>query len=204
MYVIGRLSYCSTLVLQEYDIHGVWPPPEPQVEEIPRPSGSHHSSFYRGSHPSRSQSFPSPFFTHRHSPFSHFEFTDPFVLFDSIFDDQPFGSPRHRHPGYPQPLDPFSHMRRLQAEIETFMDDLDRDPFGTSGFPRFGFGPSIPAIPFNNSSNHRQWISDSYMTSTVNGVTQTIHKRIDSEVSIWTHAVMIVSSQVFTGQRTHF
>ncbi|PPQ90768.1 hypothetical protein CVT25_010157 [Psilocybe cyanescens] len=171
----------------EYDIHGVWPPPE--VEEIPTshmPGSSHHRPFSRSRRPSRSHTFPDPFFSHRHSPFPSFQFTDPFELFNSIFEGTPFQSSpsRHRHPSYPSPMDPFAHMHRMQAEIESFMDGIDRDPFNMSGFPRFGFIPPMPTVhaieppSFNNNRGH--WVSESYMTSTVNGVTQTIRKRVDS------------------------
>lgn len=80
----------------------------------------------------------------------------------------------------------------MQAEIESFMDDIDRDPFASlGGFPRMMMGsplmqmpamPAMPALPSARDRHGRQWVSDSYVTSTVNGVTQTIHKRVDSEV----------------------
>jgi len=93
-------------------------------------------------------------------------------------------------------MDPFGHMERIQAEIEDFMEDIDRDPFGRSGFPLFGPMSSMAALgssPFNDSNNGR-WISESYMTSTVNGVTQTIRKRTDVDVSLG-------SLQFFVGLR---
>jgi hypothetical protein len=83
-------------------------------------------------------------------------------------------------------MDPFGHMERIQAEIEDFMEDIDRDPFGGGGFPMFSPMSSMAALgssSFDNSNNAR-WISESYMTSTVNGVTQTIRKRTDVEVSL--------------------
>ena len=75
----------------------------------------------------------------------------------------------------------------MHADIETFMDDIDRDPFGFGGFggfSRFGF-PMMPSFPALEPSrvDRGHWVSESYMTSTVNGVTQTIRKRVDSEVS---------------------
>lgn len=146
------------------------------------PGGSYRP-FPRGQ-PSRSQTFPDPFFSHRHSPFSAFQFTDPFALFDSIFEGTPFSS-RSRHPYYAHRMDPFERVNRMQAEIEGFMDDIDRDPFGFGGFPRFGFSPmhSFPALE-PSSVDRGRWVSESYMTSTVNGVTQTIRKRVDSDVSL--------------------
>jgi hypothetical protein len=82
-------------------------------------------------------------------------------------------------------MDPFGNMERIQAEIEDFMDDIDRDPFGGSAFPMFSPMSSMVthgSSSFSNSNNGR-WISESYMTSTVNGVTQTIRKRTDVDVS---------------------
>ncbi|KDR80578.1 hypothetical protein GALMADRAFT_153046 [Galerina marginata CBS 339.88] len=174
----------------QYDIHGVWPLPEEDefLSSAHMPSGSHYRSFPHNRHPSRSHTFPDPFFSHHHhAPFSSFQFTDPFTLFNSIFEGTPFqnSSSRHRHPSYPHPTDPFDRMNRMQADIEGYMNDIDRDPFGFGGgFPRFGFMPPMPAFPALNSSpvenNHGHWVSESYMTSTVNGVTQTIRKRVDS------------------------
>jgi len=87
-----------------------------------------------------------------------------------------------------RPMDPFGHMERIQADIEGFMDDIDRDPFGRSAFPMFSPMSSMithGSSSFNNSnSNNGRWISESYMTSTVNGVTQTIRKRTDVDVSL--------------------
>ncbi|KIM44545.1 hypothetical protein M413DRAFT_442510 [Hebeloma cylindrosporum] len=169
----------------EYDIHGVWPPPEEDEVPFHAPHTSHHRSYTSSRHPSRSQTFPDPFFSHHHTTFSPFQFTDPFTLFNSIFEGSRFtmGSSRSRHASFMRPMDPFGHMERIQAEIEDFMEDIDRDPFGRPGFPMFRPMSSMAAIgssSFNNSNNGR-WISESYMTSTVNGVTQTIRKRTDMD-----------------------
>ncbi|KAF8159612.1 hypothetical protein B0H34DRAFT_704170 [Crassisporium funariophilum] len=177
----------------EYDLHGVWPPPE--ADEFPTshmPSGSHFRSHSHHHHPSRSHTFPDPFFAHHHhSPFSAFNFTDPFTLFNSIFEDMGMHhrSSGHRHHSSRssiRPVDPFQHMHRMQAEIEDFMDDIDRDPFSMrSGLPMFNPMSSMatfPALDHPSANDNRgRWLSESYMTSTVNGVTQTIHKRIDTD-----------------------
>lgn len=172
-------------LVQEYDIHGVWPPPEEDEVPFRAPHTGHHRSYTPSRHTSRSQTFPGPFFSHHHAPFSPFQFTDPFTLFNSIFEGSPFAS-HSRHPSFMRPMGPFSHMERIQAEIEDFMEDIDRDPFGRSGFPRFSPMSSMAALgssSFNDSSNGR-WISESYMTSTVNGITQTIRKQTDVDVSL--------------------
>ncbi|PPR03217.1 hypothetical protein CVT26_008065 [Gymnopilus dilepis] len=166
----------------EYDVHGVWPPPEVEDFFDQMPGGSYRP-FPRGQ-PSRGQTYPDPFFSHRHSPFSTFQFTDPFTLFESIFEGTPFATRSHGS-FYSHRTDPFERFDRMHADIETFMDDIDRDPFGFGGFggfSRFGF-PMMPSFPALEPSrvDRGHWVSESYMTSTVNGVTQTIRKRVDSE-----------------------
>lgn len=102
-----------------------------------------------------------------------------------------------------RPMDPFGHMERIQVEIEDFMEDIDRDPFGRSGFPMFSPMSSMAALgssSFNNSNNGR-WISESFMTSTVNGVTQTIRKRTDVDVSLSCQQFFVVLI-LYVGQRT--
>ncbi|KAF8967689.1 hypothetical protein BDZ97DRAFT_1655988 [Flammula alnicola] len=166
----------------EYDTHGVWPPPEDDFPTSRMPGGSYQRPYSRSPYPSRSQSFPNPFFSHHHTPFSAFQFTDPFTLFNSIFEGTPSQNPssRPRH-HYSRSMDPFAHMHRMQEDIESFMEDIDRDPFGMGGgFPRFGPMMQMPSLPALDA-NRGRWISESYMTSTVNGVTQTVRKRIDSD-----------------------
>lgn len=164
-------------------MHGVWPPPE----ELPSPHWSttaQHGSHY-GRRPTRSHTFPDPFFSHGPT-FHPFHFTDPFALFEEIFAGTPFSrSSRHQHPFFNRSFQPtrFDHM---QTEIEAIMDELDRDAFGMRSFP--SFGPPIPTFPMITSStfgnNGRgRWVSDSYSSTTVNGVTQSIHRRVDTDVS---------------------
>lgn len=165
-------------------MHGVWPPPEEEFIGSRMPGGSRQRDFPRSHYPSRGQTFPDPFYPHHHRPFSGFEFTDPFTLFNSIFEGTPFqsGPSRSRHHSYSR--SPFEHMHRMQAEIESFMDDIDRDPFSMGGMgPRFGFGPmlAMPSLPSPNGRG--RWVSESVVSSTVNGVTQTVRKRVDSNVS---------------------
>jgi DnaJ family protein B protein 6 len=76
----------------------------------------------------------------------------------------------------------------MQAEIEDFMENIDRDPFGAGHIPRFAPRRQISTFPtFDISQNEDgggRWVSNSFMSTTVNGVTQTIHKRKDLNVSI--------------------
>lgn len=174
---------------QEYDTHGVWPIPE--VDDVPTSphmhNGSYHNPYFR-QRPARGPTFPtSPLYTH--DPFASF-FTDPFTLFNSIFDDMPRHSSRvHRHSqGHSSfRANPFSNFDRMQAEIEDFMESIDRDPFGVGHVPRFTPRTRVSNFPsvdiFSTEDGGGQWVSDSFMSTTINGVTQTIHKQKDSNVS---------------------
>lgn len=170
-------SRCSNVSEKEYDRHGIWPPPaEPQWSPTPQASGSNY-----GRWPPRSNTFPDPFMSNR-TGFPGFHFSDPFSLFEEIFAGTPFArSAQHRHPFFSQ-SDPFGH-----TDVEDLLDELDRDPFGTRSFPSFSPFPSFPAFPslvFSTSSsgNGTRWVSESFSSSMINGVTQSIHKRTDSEV----------------------
>jgi len=152
------------------------------------PSGSYYRSYRH--HPTRSHTFPTPLFAH--DPFASF-FTDPFTLFNSIFEDMPRHSsgPRvHSHSQAPSPFraSPYSNFDRIQEEIEGFMESIDRDPFGMGHIPRFAprtrtsTFPTVDTSPIEDGGG--RWVSDSFMSTTVNGVTQTIHKQRDSNVSV--------------------
>ncbi|PPQ62911.1 hypothetical protein CVT24_006309 [Panaeolus cyanescens] len=166
---------------KEYDIHGVWPPPErvDDFADMRAPSGSHA----RRSH--RSQSYHDrPFFSrHHHDPFSAFHFTDPFTLFDSIFGGSQFQS--HNNMFRSHTMGPFGNMSRMENDIEEFMNGIDRDPFGSSGFPSFSPFPAMPMFSRMESSSfggsRSGWTSESFSTRTVNGVTESVHQRIDSQ-----------------------
>jgi len=165
-----------------YDLHGRWPPPEPETVPLHRsdspyrPSHNHHSS--------RNPPFSDPFFGHPHDPFS-FVFTDPFTLFDSIFgsldahhNNATHHYHNHNHASSSRHTDPFERTRRMHSEFDSF---VNHSLFPTGGF--FGM-PAIISFPSPEpasfSDGHRGgWASESFMTSTVNGVTQTIHKRRD-------------------------
>lgn len=170
-----------------YDQHGVWPPPEP-APQGPFANGAHDpfsDPFFR------SDAFRQNPFSRgpRMDPFGGFGFgsrpgprgfTDPFVLFNSIFGDI------HR-----------------AFEVDPFFDD----PFGRRGFGsnHFGggfFNNSFPPIPpssfdfgggsmqgsrmhsFSNGGSGGRWVSESWTSSNVNGVTHTKCVRKDSEVGI--------------------
>ncbi|KAI6149706.1 hypothetical protein BKA82DRAFT_998016 [Pisolithus tinctorius] len=162
-----------------YDEHGVWPPPSPQVNG--RPSG--WDSFNGPSF--REPFFPDPFLSDpffsrgRADPFSGFGFghtpfrgfTDPFVLFNSIFGDI--------HRAFSE--DPFSS------------DPFDRPFSGGFASPFSLLAGSSFGVPRGNmqsissssrgmlSGGNGRWTSESWTTQTINGVTQTKCVRRDSE-----------------------
>ncbi|KAG9223727.1 hypothetical protein CCMSSC00406_0004932 [Pleurotus cornucopiae] len=154
-----------------YDREGVWPPPEPEYEEIPRRSGPRHHSSQHHFRTSPMGAFPGPF----DGPFfpRPFGFTDPFVLFESVFGDlrHEFGMPHDSNPyehRY-EPDNPFERMNRMHRHVMSQMDMF-------SGF----MGPQSFGMPDNNS----RWASESHMVSSVNGVTQSVHKRRDWEGNV--------------------
>ncbi|KNZ75090.1 Chaperone protein dnaJ 1 [Termitomyces sp. J132] len=155
-----------------YDQHGVWPPPEASMP-YRGANSSHrsHGQYHSGSR----NNFYDPWGGHR----SAFMFTDPFALFDSIFDDiSPHrGSHHYRH-----------HHERpwFAAELSRLMDDDFGFPHhGFGGFTDFPFGRGmLPASqpPFFGINNGGQWQAESFVSTTVNGVTQSSHRRRDWNV----------------------
>jgi len=82
----------------------------------------------------------------------------------------------------------------MHSDIDGIMDELDRDPFGTRTFPGFGLLSPMPVFPaiasssfsssaFGNSHGRGRWVSESFSSRAVNGVQESIHRRIDSDVS---------------------
>ncbi|THU91526.1 DnaJ-domain-containing protein [Dendrothele bispora CBS 962.96] len=158
-----------------YDQHGVWPPPDPEYPS--RPSHRHHTSSRR--HTYHDDYFPDPFFGR------NFAFTDPFVLFDSIFRDMHsfhshhHGS-RHRRPTFWNDHfhhDPFEDFRAHRSHgVDSFMNSMHRNTMGSFGASPFSAFPSLSASMPRQTS---RWTSESTMSQTINGVTHTIHKRRD-------------------------
>lgn len=179
-------------ISQEYDLHGVWPPPEPEDDYIPNRPRSH--SHYHG-YSSRNNAFQGPFYG-QPSPFSSFGFSDPFALFDSIFGDSFFGDPgSHRQPSHYRhphrsasswPEDPFEHVHRMHADISMNMRRMEQGMLFGMGGGLLGGRSSVPTLESSSSfdNGRTRWASESYMTSAVNGVSQTIHKRRDWDASL--------------------
>ncbi|KAJ2934050.1 hypothetical protein H1R20_g3053, partial [Candolleomyces eurysporus] len=181
---------------KEYDYHGAWPPP---VEEIPKASNSN------GTYSAHFDFGPDPFggFSHRHhQQFPSFAFQDPFVLFNSIFADML--GPRSAFGGFQSgPAffeDPFERFERLDQEMER----REREMNGFTGFNANpmaspftfmgGFGGGgllgstspfgmLPEPPRRGTGGRGggKWMSESFMTQSINGVTQTVQKRRDWE-----------------------
>jgi DnaJ homolog subfamily B member 6 len=149
--------------------------------------GGHHSGHYHRNH------------RNRHQPHPSFAFTDPFAFFNSFIEQLSRN-------------DPFFAEFSPQPRSQPFVPAPAPAPFpfgglfsqgGPSGFPA-GFGPfSQPSIGpgrswgsggFSSSSfsSHsaprgdppgEYWTQESRTTRTINGVTESIWKRTDSNVS---------------------
>ncbi|KAG2070201.1 DnaJ-domain-containing protein [Suillus decipiens] len=169
-----------------YDQYGVWPPPTAQQ--------SYTQGNWQGPtrDPFQDPFFQDPFFRHpffghsrqadsffpssRHPQFH--DFTDPFVLFNRIFGDlhqafsrDPFGSP------FGQRDDGFFG----QGFMSPMSSHMMSSPFGflTGGNANVYSSSSRGALA--GGSNGSRWVSESYTTSTVNGVTHTKAVRRDSQ-----------------------
>jgi DnaJ homolog subfamily B member 6 len=182
-----------------YDLHGVWPPPETPGTPPPR-RNRHHNSGH-----------PDPFFDF-HSNFHgpgmrafgaggssmprHNPFTDPFVLFNSLFGD--FNGYMH------EPFVQFPH-GEARGRGRAHHDGFERaDMFGPGGpgpMPAFnptagmgmfgGMGPSggMPQrfrteSSFRSTGGRHGFRRESRVTTTVNGVTQSTWTRVDLDVSL--------------------
>ena len=113
-------------------------------------------------------------------------FTDPFALFDSIFGSfhQTFSDPFFTG-GFEQSPHQFSRSRTLDpfATLSAF-------PFGPSMFSDMMEGPGRHSAHVYSQSSRgtvapgQGWVSESVMTRTVNGVTESVRKRRDANVSL--------------------
>lgn len=172
---------------QLYDQHGVWPPPDNTAPREQRASFQqssrpwrHHSfnQFQNGRHP---PFFEDPFFDMPppmfppHFPQFHFarpyHFRDPFDMFNAVFGDVMGSDPLLRHRSA---ISPFGG-----AMFPPSLMLPGADPF----FARHG-SSSVRSSSTYTSSNRNsggQWISESRSVRTVNGQTETIVCRKDSQ-----------------------
>lgn len=147
----------------------MWPPPQPEEDAFQGFFDNTSSGRQRGH---RSHTFPSPFFSHHHS-YSNFAFKDPFELFDALFQDMDavFSSSFNAH----SPFDSFGGMHPHRSQ---------------SLFSNTFLGPAIPTLvldPFGSGFGQergtRGSTSESFVSTTINGVTQTIRTRRDKDAS---------------------
>lgn len=196
---------CDPQSRSTYDQYGVWPPPAPapQGSYANGPHEPFSNPFFRGSFAN-----DHPFRGPRMDPFGGFGFgsrpgpggfTDPFILFNSIFGD----------------------LHRAFAS-DPFFDD--HRAFGSNQFGSGLFGGAFPPLmpspmnfggggmggsmmqSFSNGGNGG-WVSQSWTSSTVNGVTHTKSVRRDSQVRIQAIRFFFSSAVILTtnvGQRTRY
>ena len=169
--------------LQEYDVHGVWPPPEPTSDEDSDPFFDHMQGH-------ASHGFSSPFFTsHSHQFRSTNFFRDPLELFDSIFRDFDDLFMTEAAPST-QTFTPFSPLGSLGSQRPRGMFNFDDPFFG----PTPGLLSTVPIFPPMLTSSFAQGSgrehgrgyqvrTESYVSHTVNGVSQSTHTRRDGDVS---------------------
>ncbi|KAF9643469.1 DnaJ-domain-containing protein [Thelephora ganbajun] len=186
-----------------YDRHGVWPPP---TEDLP----PHPQNNTRG---------------HSYHP-NIFTFTDPFELFESFFghpsplhDPFPFGPSRNfPHPffaptgfSFPSsPLGPFGPFNpRVRGGLfhDTFAHDSFMLPMMGGGlFQSQGAGSgersasyfSSTSYPSRQGTSGNQWISESRSTSTINGLTTSVHERVDPLGNIHTTTTHPGGHEIYT------
>lgn len=161
-----------------YDKAGIWPPPPPVSERT-----RHHR---RPRHSTREQYVPFP-----DDPFDfpwphHTGFTDPFRLFESIFGEM------HHTMADPFFSDPYRRNHRHDPHHRGAGSFFD-DPLVGVGFP-FDRGNVFDDVM--NSGNGRsrvysevsrgamapdgRWVSESRVTRSINGVTESVWKRKDA------------------------
>jgi DnaJ family protein B protein 6 len=168
-----------------YDVHGTFPPPEPEFDR-----SSSDYDFRRRRHHAHSfgDSSSTPL------GFSSFAFTDPFALFDEIFGEEFPGWREHRSrfcgPSPFMGMDPFFNpfsnpFARSPMGVDGLLAQMERDLFGMSStFPSRTMLSSHAFAGIDSPFRDRgagRFTQESYMTQTINGVTQTIHRRIDSD-----------------------
>ncbi|KIJ55682.1 hypothetical protein M422DRAFT_24233 [Sphaerobolus stellatus SS14] len=174
-----------------YDLYGVWPPPE-ELPQRPRGEPSHsREPFFSGFHDPFVRSGP---FSSHHAQFA---FHDPFELFNAIFAEldhdliDPFSSRS------PFGQNPFGG---VFAQPTVFPSAFSRPPMHSSSLLGRGFGGmlnfpgSTNARSYSYSSSSSgsmgrggegpQWVSERRIQRTINGVTQTMHEKRDSQGNV--------------------
>lgn len=161
---------------RSYDRHGVWPPPtEDPSHSPPTQTPPRYTQNNTRSHPFRPNVFT---------------FTDPFELFDSFFgranlfhDPFPFDPSQTFQDsfiptGFSSPLDSFGPFRPFNP---AFQSQVARDGGRSASY----FSSTSPPYLNRQGTGGGPWISESRSTSTVNGVTTSVHERVDSLVRMF-------------------
>ncbi|KAJ3571923.1 hypothetical protein NP233_g3441 [Leucocoprinus birnbaumii] len=167
---------------REYDAHGVWPPQESRSSDDDFDSFFDMPGFSYGH---RAPPFSSSFFNFQRSPpHSHPAFRDPFELFDAIFRD--FDDIFTTHPNAPTHTN-FTSFNPLGASFNQRSRGPFDDPFfgPTPGFSSSfsSFGSSSFGQGFGDNQRPRGHFvqSQSFVSHTVNGVTQSTYTKCDSD-----------------------
>lgn len=183
---------------KEYDVHGVWPPPEPTSDEDSDPFFDHMQGH-------ASHGFSSPFFTsHSHQFRSTNFFRDPLELFDSIFRDFDDLFMTEAVPST-QTFTPFSPLGSLGSQRPRGMFNFDDPFFG----PTPGLLSTVPIFPPMLTSSFAQGSgrehgrgyqvrTESYVSHTVNGVSQSTHTRRDGDGNEHVRRKMPNGREVYT------
>lgn len=167
-----------------YDQYGVWPPPT-AVDDTPQAGPSYTHEPFSG--------FAGDPFFGRSRPMRGFAFTDPFELFNSLFGDihRAFSSDPF-FDDFPMPRSPFESIFG-PSPLRSRRDDFFGSPFGS-----IGFGGGHPLIEMMNGGlgggnvrsyssvsqaigSNGKWVSQSQVTRTINGRTETIITRRDAQ-----------------------
>jgi DnaJ homolog subfamily B member 6 len=195
------------MLLKVYDMHGVWPPSEAFDAPPPGRNRRHtgqdpffdFDSNFHGFHGMRGFGAGGSSVPPRNP------FTDPFVLFNSMFGDlnrhmpdpfmhfDTFDPREHRRPRH----DPFAREAMFGPGGPGPMPGPFSSSAGMSMFGGLGASGGAPQrfraqSSFGATGGRYGWQRESRVTTTVNGVTQSTWTRVDSDVSLHTHPRVLI------------
>ncbi|GJJ11065.1 hypothetical protein Clacol_005296 [Clathrus columnatus] len=184
-----------------YDLYGVWPPPEELPETRRSETKDKHYDNRSRAGPEHRSTYPFDSLFFQHHPSFHsqsFHFRDPFELFNSFFPEfsrDPFFSEFERDPfgfsSFPSPFnrpnlfDSMFHSMRRPSRMESFTSrpaiDMFRDFPTDSNTQVYSMSNSLHGFGARRPDGQYKWISESTSTRTINGMTETIQKKIDKQ-----------------------
>ncbi|KAA1468835.1 DnaJ-domain-containing protein [Dentipellis sp. KUC8613] len=182
---------------REYDTYGVWPPPDaaPREQSYPRryntaPDFGGFDSFGANPHDPFGMFGARPSYSFHGGFGPGYGFTDPFTLFDQIFGNlnramaDPMFDPFDNHPFFSPPSrrDPFGGMGGMGGMGMGFGHPfMIQDMMGMGSSPAFGGNSrTYTSVSRSSGTPGGGWTTESRMTRTINGVTESIWKRRDS------------------------